>query len=1274
MSTANQTTKATAVVDPATGNASKTEHATGGGFFIKPNEKNNISFQGEPFSLEQVGNKVEFFTTGEKYFEDVAQAIEGAQKSIFITGLQINFDAFLTKDKRLWDCLAKALTNNKEVRIYVMPWCSPKVGLNTFDFEAMFAVFLLNGGLDGPIRAFCMPAIQQTDMGRNSLGFSHHQKSVVIDNEIGYVGGIDLAYGRRDDERFTLQMEWRDGRERYNICIPPTGELKRRESRHYLTFMELFTSVLIKGDNLSRTGRWLRWLFEQTCKTIDDAQAWVYDSLSGPLMDEIERGGSLIAEAAKQAKKELIEIAKEGAVQALDRVPGAFDKLPESVKRYIAFQRALGGALITTPLAAVLRFLNDFTLDDLPAFLWEDAQNQLRALLMATYIKLLYLSDIQTERYSYLESRISEKTGRKYTMLPPGRVFLDEKTQPRMPWQDVHARIEGPSVSDLSNNFVRRWNSLQARLHRDYSEDPALQRARWMNELLGELGVDDDYQRVMEEIEKLRASVEKEATALWQRHEKKLKELLETAKVKAEQLKQDAARLLKTMQGQAQVVRQRAEVVKKELGGKFDGYKQAILGKAEQLGLISPSTEADRAVQGVGFGERMSALAESVKAAVIAEVDYYKQMAAAFSKEPEPFYIADALLPEPASVVAQKQAPKGSCSVQVLRSASGPMIKDEEDALDVLKVEEFPRLAPWKEPARRFGKPGKTGKQKTFSKQDNCQNAIARIIENAHHFLYIEGQFYQSAHGEYGRYVKDEFSGPMGWMIDMQRLPNYKTWAKTLRLDEAIKRRNLLLIDPAKVLEVGLQDPDFREGLNRIIHNQTTILATQLPGSKNDRLVNKINEKMGDRIQRAIYGGQHFHVYIVLPVHPEGSLDTLNIMSQVFLTQQSLHFGPDSLINRIRRSIAAKRFMDGGKDRKGAEKAVAELTLAELEKAYENDWKQYLTLLNLRNWDVIGKRPVTEQIYVHSKLVIADDRVAVLGSANINDRSLEGERDSELAIIVKDGTELRKPITGGAPMVVSKAIHELRVALWKKHFALTGVDTGKIGKADALAGVLEKPADPATWKAIQQVAEANAKAYEAAFPFIPRDVSRFQDMNPKPTTETETARAEMGKRGASIWPGWYYQNPYDHNIGTGKDEANQVDPKNIHPRDEQSAPKNQSAPRIYHPFERLFWTLPGYKPKKAWSLEPNQEEPEEELKEADPAMLPEVKEPQGIKGFITALPVLWTAGENNLSGINMELLANMTIPAASPGEAPGTAYVHAEETAPGKTEPEETVV
>lgn len=54
----------------------------------------------------------------------------------------------------------------------------------------------------------------------------------------------------------------------------------------------------------------------------------------------------------------------------------------------------------------------------------------------------------------------------------------------------------------------------------------------------------------------------------------------------------------------------------------------------------------------------------------------------------------------------------------------------------------------------------------------------------------------------------------------------------------------------------------------------------------------------------------------------------------------------------------------------------------------------YIYFFGLRGHAVINKRPVTEIIYVHSKLMIVDDKRAIIGSANINDRSLLGSRDS----------------------------------------------------------------------------------------------------------------------------------------------------------------------------------------------------------------------------------------------------------------------------------------
>ena len=68
---------------------------------------------------------------------------------------------------------------------------------------------------------------------------------------------------------------------------------------------------------------------------------------------------------------------------------------------------------------------------------------------------------------------------------------------------------------------------------------------------------------------------------------------------------------------------------------------------------------------------------------------------------------------------------------------------------------------------------------------------------------------------------------------------------------------------------------------------------------------------------------------------------------------------------------------------------------------------------------------VTELVYVHSKLIIVDDRCCLIGSANINDRSQLGKRDSEVATFMED-TEFEPSLMNGAEFMAGKFCGSLR--------------------------------------------------------------------------------------------------------------------------------------------------------------------------------------------------------------------------------------------------------
>uniref|UniRef100_A0A1I8FER1 phospholipase D n=1 Tax=Macrostomum lignano TaxID=282301 RepID=A0A1I8FER1_9PLAT len=115
------------------------------------------------------------------------------------------------------------------------------------------------------------------------------------------------------------------------------------------------------------------------------------------------------------------------------------------------------------------------------------------------------------------------------------------------------------------------------------------------------------------------------------------------------------------------------------------------------------------------------------------------------------------------------------------------------------------------------------------------------------------------------------------------------------------------------------------------------------------------------------------------------------------------------------------------------------------------------SLLSLRNW---ARQPsgqlVTEQVYVHSKVIIADDSMCIIGSANINDRSLRGDCDSEVAGLFEDtGEDLRPEVWQSGRVRVGRFAGSLRRYLMREHLGITAAATAAAEAAAALSEASE---------------------------------------------------------------------------------------------------------------------------------------------------------------------------------------------------------------------------
>eukprot|EP00519_Triparma_laevis_P003835 CAMPEP_0182497038 /NCGR_PEP_ID=MMETSP1321-20130603/5585_1 /TAXON_ID=91990 /ORGANISM="Bolidomonas sp., Strain RCC1657" /LENGTH=1384 /DNA_ID=CAMNT_0024700801 /DNA_START=176 /DNA_END=4327 /DNA_ORIENTATION=+ len=148
--------------------------------------------------------------------------------------------------------------------------------------------------------------------------------------------------------------------------------------------------------------------------------------------------------------------------------------------------------------------------------------------------------------------------------------------------------------------------------------------------------------------------------------------------------------------------------------------------------------------------------------------------------------------------------------------------------------------------------------------------------------------------------------------------------------------------------------------------------------------------------------------------------------------------------------------------------------------------EQYIYFTGLRTHQEFKDSIETEMVYIHSKLMIVDDRKVIMGSANINDRSQMGYKDSEICMIVEDTNHV-KSLMNGEPYQAGPFALGLRLKCWGDNLGLSPREYKSI----------QDPNCEATWELLKGQSRSNSKLYEQAFPgLIPTNkVSKLSDMD-----------------------------------------------------------------------------------------------------------------------------------------------------------------------------------
>ncbi|KAI4376307.1 hypothetical protein MLD38_014087 [Melastoma candidum] len=198
-----------------------------------------------------------------------------------------------------------------------------------------------------------------------------------------------------------------------------------------------------------------------------------------------------------------------------------------------------------------------------------------------------------------------------------------------------------------------------------------------------------------------------------------------------------------------------------------------------------------------------------------------------------------------------------------------------------------------------------------------------------------------------------------------------------------------------------------------------------------------IPRELSLKIVSKIEAGQRFSVYVVIPMWPEG----------------------------VPESSSVKSILDW--QRRTMEMMYADVTQALQKKQIIWNPRDYLTFFCLGNREakpsnggeyVPSETPVpgsnyykSQQarrfmIYVHAKMMIVDDEYIIIGSANINQRSMDGGRDTEIAMGAFQPNHLAtdQPARG--------EIYGFRMSLWQEH---TGVTRDSFNRPESIECIRE---------------------------------------------------------------------------------------------------------------------------------------------------------------------------------------------------------------------------
>lgn len=325
--------------------------------------------------------------------------------------------------------------------------------------------------------------------------------------------------------------------------------------------------------------------------------------------------------------------------------------------------------------------------------------------------------------------------------------------------------------------------------------------------------------------------------------------------------------------------------------------------------------------------------------------------------------------------------------------------------------------------------------------EHSIQNAYIELIKNAQHYVYIENQFFITATGVEQQPIQNTIGRAIVDAVVRAAqenrkfrviavIPSIPGFAGDLREDAAMGTRAIMDYQYKSICrgEHSIYSQIKAQGFDPTKYIFFFNLRSY------DRLnvtpaIKKQEEESGVKYQDV----QRAEAEEIMDTGIHGSRDDEDGADKHMGRKSALNPKDDSGNEDKEKRTDAKRKFEAksgvaGTDREPASTdSVAKNAMHKQPNLSDEKWEGSLED-EADNW-------IQEELYIHGKVLIVDDKTVICGSSNLNDRSQLGIHDSELSIVMTDTKVLNSKMDGQAYEAGHHAA-TLRRYLWREHLGL----------------------------------------------------------------------------------------------------------------------------------------------------------------------------------------------------------------------------------------------